>query len=84
MIYHQTDNCSIPNTNVNLLFIPVTQSWILSIITPVFSVTSFSDPSEIILICWFAAHETCIIFINDKSYCAAFHIIVESMKQFEN
>ncbi len=39
------------------------QSWIFSIITPVFSVT-WHDPSEIILICWSAAQETFIFVIN--------------------
>ncbi len=39
------------------------QSWIFSIITPV-----FSDPSEIILICWFAAQETFVSVEN--SYAA--------------
>ncbi len=42
------------------------QSWIFSIITPV-----SHDPSEIILICWFDAHETCII-INVEKGCASF------------
>ncbi len=43
------------------------QSWIINIITP----TSVSyDRLEIILICWFAAQETCII-INYKNSCDA-------------
>ncbi len=29
------------------------------------------DPSEIILICWFAAQETFIIIINVENSCAA-------------
>ncbi len=42
------------------------QSWIFSIITPVFSVTW---SSEIILICWFAAQETFLIMISVKLRC---------------
>ncbi len=53
----------------------MTQSWIFSIITPVFSVTW---SSEIILICWFAAQETFIIYINVKN-CLI--ILVETMIQ---
>ncbi len=34
------------------------------------------DPSEIILICWFAAQETCIIIINTKNSCAALYFSV--------
>ncbi len=49
-------------------FIPVMQSWIFSIITPVFS---FTWSSEIILICWFAAQETFLIIINVENSCAA-------------
>ncbi len=41
-----------------MYFFPVMQSWIFSIITPVFSVTW---SSEISLIYWFAAQETFII-----------------------
>ncbi len=40
------------------------QSWIFSIITPVFSITW---SSEIIIIYWFAAQETFIIIINEKN-----------------
>ncbi len=39
----------------------------LSIITPVLS----HDPSEIILICWFAAKETFIISSNIENSCGA-------------
>ncbi len=44
------------------------QSWIVSIITPVFSVTH--APSEIMKICWFA-QEMYIIIINGENSCAA-------------
>jgi len=37
------------------------QSWIFTIITPVFSV---KWPSEIILICWFSAQEKCLINVK--------------------
>ncbi len=40
------------------------QSWIFSIITPV-----FSDPSKTILICWFAAQESFLIIINVENNC---------------
>ncbi len=43
------------------------QSWIFSIITPVFSVTW---SSEIILICWFTAQETFLIISNVENSCA--------------
>ncbi len=42
------------------------QSWIFSIITSV-----SNDPSEIILLCWFAAQETFLIIINVKNSSAA-------------
>ncbi len=42
-----------------MLFIPVMKSWIFWIITPV-----LHDPSEIILICWFATQETFPIIIS--------------------
>ncbi len=45
-------------------FIPVTQSCIFSIITPVFSVTW---SSEIILICWFA-QEAFMIIVNVENF----------------
>ncbi len=47
------------NTFLNEMYL-CGQSWIFSIITPVFSVTW---SSEIILICWFTAQETVLIFI---------------------
>ncbi len=49
-----------------LQFIPVMQSWIFSIITPVFSVTRSSN--IIILICWFAAQENLLLSML-KSIC---------------
>ncbi len=58
---------TIKNVYFNI-FIPVMQSWILSIITPVFSVTW---SSEIIVICWYVAKETFLIVINVKNSCAA-------------
>ncbi len=33
------------------------------------------DPSEIILICWFAAQEIFIIIINAKNSCAASYFV---------
>ncbi len=57
---------TIKNVYFNI-FIPVMQSWILSIITPVFSVTW---SSEIIVICWYVAKETFLIVINVKNSCA--------------
>ncbi len=47
------------------------RSWIFSIITPVFRVTwSFRNQISI-LIYWFTAQETFIIFINVENSCAA-------------
>ncbi len=50
------------------------KSWIVSIITQ----SSVShDPSEIIIIFWFAAQETSLIIINVENSCAAFSILTE-------
>ncbi len=54
------------------------QSWIFSIITPVFSVTW---SSEIILICWFAAQETFLNIINDKTNIFVENRWIESSKE---
>ncbi len=47
------------------------QSWIIRIITPVFRVSH--DPSEIIMIYWFAAQETFLIIINVENSYAAYY-----------
>ncbi len=47
-------------------FIPVMQSWIFS---SHYSSASH-DPSEIILICWFAAQETFLIINVENSFAA--------------
>jgi len=36
------------------------------------------DPSEIILICWFGAHETFLIIINTEKSCAALYVMLFS------
>jgi len=47
--------------------VPVMQNWTVS-----------HDLSEIILICWFAAQETCIIIIiNAENSCAALYFCVK-------
>ncbi len=53
---------------IKMQFIPVMQSWIFSIITPVFSITW---SSEIIIISWFGVQETFLIIINVENSCAA-------------
>jgi len=45
-----------------------------------FSLTESHDPSEIILICWFAAQETCLIIINVESFFLLLNIFVETVK----
>ncbi len=50
-------------------FIAVMRSWFFTIITPV-----FSDPSEIILICWFAAQ--LLIMINRNLILFKIHVKV--------
>jgi len=40
------------------------------------------DPSEIILICRFAAQETFLIIINVENSCAAKYFFVETVKHF--
>ncbi len=63
-----------------MYFVSVMQSWMFSIITPVFSVTW---SSEIILICWFAAQETFLIIINVKNSCAASYFFIETDTFFQ-
>jgi len=36
------------------------------------------DPSEIFLICWFAAHETFLIIINVENSFAASYFVIET------
>ncbi len=44
----------------------------LNIHLPLFQSSVSHDPSEIILICWFAAQETFTIIICAENSCAAF------------